>query len=339
MSIDITRFDADDRIDREQWDDHVRTSRGGTLFHTFDMLELIERHASADLYPFIGYKGQEPVGVFPVFELSKGGISAAFSPPPRMGIPSMGPAPLNDGHLKRRKAERRLRRFVEGCLESIDERIGPRYSRVCTSVGVDDPRPFTWNEFDASPRHTYVLDIDREPEDLKQSFSKSLRRYLDPDGDDAERFRIEERGTDAIEFIHEQVTARYEAQDRTYTVPLEFLLEAYETLPEGRLRPYVGAVDGDLASGILVFEGPSTIYYSAGGGKPDVDYPINDLLHWRIIRDARDRGIERYDLCGANTERICTYKSKFNPDLVTYYEVERGTPVMNAVSSLYRRLR
>lgn len=336
MSIEITQFDADERIDREQWDDYVRRSRGGTLFHTFEMLELIEHHASADLYPFIGYKGQEPVGVFPIFELRKGGISTAFSPPPRMGIPTMGPALLDDGNLKQRKAERRMRRFVDGCLEAIDERIGPRYSRIATSVGVDDPRPFAWNEFDVSPRHTYLLDVDRDPDDLKQSFSKSLRRYLDPDD---ERYLIEERGTEAIEFIHEQVAARYEAQDRTYTVPLEFLLDAYETLPEGRLRPYVGEVDGEVASGILAFEGPSTVYYSEGGGKPDVDYPINDLLHWRIIRDARERGIDRYDLCGANTKRICTYKSKFNPELATYYEVERGTPVMNAVSSLYKRLR
>lgn len=337
MSIDITQFDADDRIDREQWNDYIRRSRGGTVFHTFDMLELIERHASADLYPFIGYKGQEPVGVFPVFELRKGGISTVFSPPPRMGIPMMGPAPLNDGHLKQRKAERRIRRFVDGCLELIDERVSPRYSRVSTSIGIDDPRPFTWNDFDASPRHTYVLDIDRDPEDLKGSFSKSLRRYLDPDEDD--RFRIEERGEEAIEFIHEQVSARYEAQDRTYTVPLDFLLEAYETLPDGRIRPYIGEVDGETVSGILVFEGSSTIYYSEGGGKPDIDYPINDLLHWHIIRDARSRGIETYDLCGANTKRICKYKSKFNPELATYYEVERGTPVMNAVSSLYKRLR
>ncbi|WP_207589619.1 GNAT family N-acetyltransferase [Halomontanus rarus] len=334
MTIEIDTIDASER---EQWNEYVDQSAAGTFFHRYDVLEVIERHASAELYTLVGYKGQEPVGIFPIFEIRKGGISTAFSPPPGLGLPFLGPAHLNENKLKRRKLEKRRKRFIEGCLEWLNEASGPRYTRICTSTAYDDPRPFSWNDYDTTPLHTYLLDINRDEEQIKSSFSKSLRRYLDPDDDEAARFSIEEGGTDAIRFIHDQIQSRYEAQGRQYRVPLEFLIELFDTLPDGHVRPYVGTVDDERTSGIIIFEGRSTIYYSEGGGKPDIQFPINDLLHWRIIRDAVDRGIETYDLHGAESPRISEYKSKFNPELQTYYELEKGTPLMNVVSNLYKR--
>ncbi len=332
MSIEITEFDT---ADRDEWNELVSRSAAGTFFHHYDVLEVIEKHASARLYPLVGHKGQEPVGLFPVFELRNKGITMAFSPPPELGLLFMGPVTLMHDGLKRRKRERRRRRFVEGCLDVIEERVNPRYYRFCTPVGYKDPRPFTWNEYEMSPLHTYRLDLERDTDEIKRSFSKSLRRYLDTDEDN--RFVVEEGDQDAIQFIHEQVTARYEAQDKTYSVPLKFLTDLYEHSADGRVRPYIAHVDGERVSGIIVLEDESTIYFSEGGGKPDVDFPINDVLHWRIIRDAREREIETYDLYGANTPRICEYKSKFNSDLATYYEAEKGSLVMSTAVKLYKK--
>lgn len=333
MSIDVTALEDE----RETWNGYVDRSDTGSFFHRYELLQAAARHSSATLHPLVGYKGQEPVGVFPAFEIRKGGVSTVFSPPPRLGLMFQGPATIENPQLKQRKLERQRKRFIEGCLDWLEDRVDPRYYRICTPVGHDDPRPFTWNEYETSPRYTYRLDIDQEPEAIKRSFSKSLRRYLDPD--DEERFTIEEGGEEGIRFIHEQVRARYDAQDKTYTVPLDFLLDLYETLPDGSVRPYVATVDGERASGILLYEDDSTCYYSEGGGKPDVDFPINDLLHWEIIRRARERGVTTYDLYGANTPRICEYKSKFNPELQPYYEAEKGSMLMETAAKLYKRYR
>ena len=333
MSVEIDTFDE---ADAEEWDHIVRRADNGTVFHEYEMLRAMERHSSSSLHALVGYKGQEAVGVLPVYEIRKGGVGTAFSPPPRLGIPYLGPLHICDQPLKQRKLERRKRRFVEGCLEWIDAEIGSRYYHLVTVVDYDDPRPFTWNEYDVTPYHTYTIDIDRPESDLLDSFSRDLRSSI---RSDEGRCRIEDRGEAGIEFIHEQVNSRYEAQDRTYTVPLEFLLECYRTLPDGSVRAYVGEVDDEWVSGILVFEDDSTVYYSEGGGKPDVDFPINEFLHWHIIQRARANDVETYDLCGANTPRICGYKSKFNPDLRTNYEIEDGTLLLRAASSLYRRIR
>jgi len=66
---------------------------------------------------------------------------------------------------------------------------------------------------------------------------------------------------------------------------------------------------------------------------------MNDLIHWRIIRDAIDEGYTTYDLVGANTERLCRYKSKFNPALRTYYSMTDGMTGMNTAAKLYRKFR
>lgn len=332
MSVDVSRFDDD----RETWDRYVNQSPQGSIFHRYDVIEIFENLSGGEFHLLIGHKGQEPVGLFPVLELRKLGMSMTFSPPPRMGIPYQGPIHLNVTKLKQRKRERRMEQFVEGCLEWCERELEPRYTHVRTQTRYEDPRPFMWNEFSTNPRYTYHLDISRDPDEVKTSFSKSLRRYLDPDEN---RFEIELQGADGIRFVHQQMTARYNEQGLNYVVPLDLLLDLYSNLPEDAVRPYICLVDGEREGGIVVLRDSDTVYFQEGGGAPDVDYPINDLLHWRIIEDAHDVGLSRYDLAGANDPRLCSYKSKFNPELTQYFTFEKGTPLMNMAVSAYKKIR
>lgn len=333
MSIEVEFFDSDG----DEWNDLVDRSSQGSLFHRHEFLNVVENNCDGDLHRLVGYKGNEPVGLFPLYDLTKAGLTAAFSPPPRMGIGFQGPILLNHEKLSQRKFERRHRRFITGCVERIEDEVDPRYYRFLTTSRYDDPRPLAWNDFEITPQYTYILDISGETDELKKSFSKSLRRYLDPD--DLDRIDIEEEGIEGIRFIYEQISARYEAQGRTYSVPLEYLIELYRDLPDGHVRPYVGRVDGDRAGGIIILEDDDTVYFSEGGGKPDVDVPVNDILHWEIIKDSKRRDVRYYDLYGANIPRLCKYKAKFNPEMVTYFEAERSRPLMKVLSKAYRVLR
>ncbi|MFC7115375.1 hypothetical protein ACFQH2_11060 [Natronoarchaeum sp. GCM10025703] len=79
MSVEIELYDGDDR---ERWNRHVDQSPQSTPFHRYEALEVLADASGTELYPMVGYKGQEPVGLLPVFVLSKGPVAAAFSPPP-----------------------------------------------------------------------------------------------------------------------------------------------------------------------------------------------------------------------------------------------------------------
>jgi hypothetical protein len=329
MAIEVRELSGD----QETWERCIDRSPQSTVFHRHAYLDLIEEHSDLSVRYLTGYKGEETVGALPLFVERRGPATLVYSPPPQFGTAYMGPLLLNHEKLSRRKGERRQRRFVNNCVEWAGEEIGPAYTRVRTSVDYDDPRPFQWNDFDATPRWTYVLDLDSDAESLKQSFSKSLRRYLDPDPDVP--VDVDVGGHDEIDFIYEQIRARYEAQDRNYPVPKSFLHDVYDALGPEFARPYVGRIEDELAAGILALRDDTRSYFWQGGGKPDTDYPINDLVHWRIIRDGIESDIDGYDLYGANTERLCKYKSKFDGSLREYYELEKDS----LISKMYKVLR
>jgi len=64
--------------DSEAWNNIVENSPQGTIFHTWKWLKIVEKHTNSKLYPIIGYKGTEPVGVYPLFFVKKKGIRLVF---------------------------------------------------------------------------------------------------------------------------------------------------------------------------------------------------------------------------------------------------------------------
>jgi len=332
---DGVRVELADEDDRESWDDWVARSPQGTVFHRLAALDVQAEHSGTTLVPLVGYKGEEPVGVFPLFAGSKAGVAAAFSPAPGLWIASLGPALLHFGKLKRRRAEKRHRRFVGAAFEWVDAAIDPKYAHVSAGPRYPDPRPFEWQGFSVRPRHTYVVDLSRDAETLLESFSSDARRNVDTDRDD---YEIAVEGVDAVERIVGQVRDRYEQQGETFTLPTEAALDFYRGLPEGVVRPYVCRVDGEFVGGMVVLADGDTIHRWQGGAKHDCDVPVNDLLDWRIIREGSADGYRRYDMEGANEQRLCDYKAKFAPDVVPYYQMERGHPGVRLGSKLYTRL-
>ncbi|SDQ96508.1 lipid II:glycine glycyltransferase FemX [Natronobacterium texcoconense] len=332
MSVDVRVATADDL---ERWNGYVERSPQGRLWHEREALEVQADHADATLHPLIGFKGQEAVGLFPVFEIDKRFVTTVFSPPPHLRVPYLGPAFLNMGKLKQRKRERRRLAFVDDCMEWIRSELGPKYSHVRTATGFADARPLEWNEYEASPEYTYVVDLERDREDLLLSFSSDARSNVRNADDDA--YEITVGGRKEIELIMEQVRNRYESQGVDFRVPDEFVLDLHERAVGGEIRPYTLRVDDEFVGGILAVEYGDTTGRWLGGVRTDteVDLPTNDLLDWTIMEDGLDRGLAGYDLVGADNRRINRYKAKFNPELRTYYSLEYGSWGMRQAASIY----
>ncbi len=333
MSVEVRRATGQDR---ERWDGLVERSPHGTPFHLQAFAEVVTKYTNTTYIPLIGYKGQEPVGLFPTFHTTRGPVRAVFSPAPDLNITYQGPAMVNIGKLKQRKVDRRHRQFIQGCLDHLDESIDPSYVHVRTGSTYLDTRPFVHNEYDASVGHTYVVDISPDEEDLLSKFSRDARQNVTAEYDGVE---IKEAGTTAVRTIHEQVRKRHKQQDEPFDVPAGFVIDLFKQLPEGTVRPYVCRIDGDIAGGIVTLELGETIYRWIGGSKHDADAPVNDLLDWAIIRDAKARDVTRYDLVGASEPNIAKYKAKFAPTLELYQQLESGTTLLKTAANLYKRVR
>lgn len=330
MTIDVDRV-----TDSGEWNGLVDRCRGATPFHRHEFLATAAEYSGATLYPLVGYKGHETVGLFPVFGLRKGPVAAAFSPPPDLKMTYLGPALLNVEKLSQRKRERRNRRLVEACLAAVDDDVGPRFANLRTSYRYADPRPFLWNDYDPTPRYTYVVDVDGDLDDLLMAFSRDARTNVRTD----ESYEIREAGPEASADLVERIEARHAEQDVGYDLPPAFVADLHERLPPDVFRTYVCEHRGEVVGGRIVLADCKTAYAWQSWADHDADVPAADVLHWRVIQDAAAAGLAEYDLVGANDPRLSNFKAKYAPDLRCYTVLRRGSAATNALAGLYDRFR
>lgn len=57
----------------EEWDKLVESSPHGTI-STWRWLKIAERYTNSKLYPLIGYRGTEPIGIYLLFLVKKKGV-------------------------------------------------------------------------------------------------------------------------------------------------------------------------------------------------------------------------------------------------------------------------
>jgi hypothetical protein len=333
MGIEVTH--ADD-ADLERWNSYAERSPHGTAFHRLEALETLAEHSGTELHTLIGKKGQETVGIFPVFEKTTAGVTTVFSPPPRLLVTYLGPALLNFGKMKRRKAEKQHGRFVDGALEWMDEELDPHYTHITTPVGYEDLRPYRWAGFEATPGYTYRVDLLDDHDEMLSEFSSDARRNVTNTDADAYEIVTYEGDVDAVKRIRNRVEDRYDEQDKEYLLDEDFVVDLARRMPE-HVRPVEIYADDEFAGGMITLDDGDTVYRWQGSVRFDVDVPANDLLDWHIMTDAVERGRTQYDMVGANTKRLNEYKSKFGPRLVAYHNLERGGPVMKAGAALYKR--
>lgn len=334
MSIDV-RLATDDDLDR--WNSFVDRSPHGTPFHTLECLDVLAERSNADLYRYVGYKGQELVGVFPLFLKERGPVTVAFSPPPDLKVTYLGPVLMHKPGAKTRRAERQNRRFVQAVLDTVDETHAPSYYYVKPASRYVDARPFVWNDFEPSVSYTYHVDLTVGEDALFDAFSSDARRSVRDCRDvDCE---VVEGDKDTIRWFVPRLADLHDDRDASFDITADFLVELYERLPDDALHVYEARVDDEYAGGWVVLESEDTMYYWQAYARRDTGVGVNDYAIWNMMQDAMDRGVERFDLVGANRLNLAKYKAKFAPELVTHQELERGTRTMKLASSVYQRIR
>jgi hypothetical protein len=327
-----------DRIEEasspEEWNNILGRSHHATPFHLAECLQTCAEYTGTSCHLYIGYKGQEPTGVFPIFELQKGPFTAVFSPPPNLKIPYLGPAVVMPDGMKRRKCERWTRSFVDAVVEHIETELRPQYSQVRTSPKVTDERPFLWNDYSETLRHTYVVTLPDSDQDIEGSFSSDARRNTTADHPG----ELIEGDVESVERILGTVTARHADQDIAFGLDPSFVRALYDRLPDDCMRTYVYQHDGRFLGGDILFEYDDTVYGWLGAGDLSVDIPVNDILYGSLLRDAHQRGFERYDMIGADNPRLSSYKAKFGPDLESYTSLVRCGVTGQMAARLYKQI-
>lgn len=307
--------------DSSIWDDFIDRSPYGTIFHKWGFLETIEKHTGYTLLPYGMYVKDQLVCIFPAFLKSNYGVNIILSPPPRTGIPYMGfvmSSEYND--LTQNGKEVRLKDIVQGITGKLDE-ISPVYVSFQLIPELNDIREFKWNDYSVDPLFTYYLSTDVPLEDISKGFSRSTKSIISKIRNN--RFNMEIKESNDLSLFSELLSKRYEEQGMRFPiVNMEYLADLIRLYPDNIKLYYVYGGNGNIAGSSLAILYKDKVISWLGTPKPDVSLPVNELLFWEFIKIAKNRN-SKFEIGGADTQRLCSFKSRFNPSLETNYRVFR----------------
>ena len=320
----------------KNWNALIEASPYGTIFHTLDWLRIAEKHTNSKLYPLIGLKGEKIIGLFPIFYEEKGPLKMVFSPPPKVGIPYMGPVLLDYEKLKQEKKESLIVNFVAGVDKYIQNIFKPHYTYFTLPPGLIDCRPFKWLGYQAKPVYSYLLDISVGLSDLESDFSIQARRNVKKAEKD--ELNLELGSEEELELLYNRLYDRYAKQGRNIPISKGYLLDVFNRFfPENFKVFVVWLRDEIVSSGVKLCYKDRIIDWI---GQPKTTMrTANDFLHWGVMKWGFEHKFSYYEILGANTQSICQFKSKFNPCLELYFEIKKSTITGIVAEKIYRKVK
>jgi hypothetical protein len=312
--IQVSTMD-DSRI----WDDFVDQSPYGTLFHKWGFLKTIEKHTGYKLLPYAVYDEEDLVCLYPSFVKTNYGMNVILSPPPRTGVPYMGfvlGADYDD--LTQSGKEKRLKEITKLTTEKIEE-LSPIYTSVQLTPSFNDIREFKWNGFSVEPLFTYYIPTETSLDEILKGFSRSTRRLIK--GIKNNKYNMEMTESDSIAPFCQFLSKRYEEQNLKFPIEsTEYLEDLLELYPDNIRLFYVHDENNDIIGSNIVVSYKNKVISWLGTPKPEVDLPVNELIFWELIKLSK-KNDSIFEIGGADTEHLCSFKSRFNPLLETNYRI------------------
>lgn len=305
--------------DRDTWDTFIDESPSGLLFHKWDYLHLTAKHTKSTLLPYAVYNGDEPICVFPLFYRRIHGINAVFSPPPLTVIPHLGCVMSGKfGGFKQSKKESLLGMAARSIQEEILN-LSPNYLSIAFVPEFNDIRHYLWDRCDARVRYTYTIDLERPLEEIWSNLHYKLRNKLKRAAKAG--LRLERSGDVAT--LHRLISERY--RDPSLDIPpikrdyLEDLVHAY---PD-RIGIYSLCDAQDETVAVVAVHEYKRFLLWMGTPRIETVHAGNEYLQWLLIERAQAEGYRTFENMGANNPDLVFFKSRFNPDLTMYFEIEK----------------
>ena len=306
--------------DKQEWDMFVDNSYNGMLFHKWDFLKTVEKHANTKLVTCGIYKGDTLVALFPFFIMKNGFLKFIFTSPPKAMMTYSGVVLSKDfGELKQNKKEG----IMEGIVNSINQilaEISPDFFYTILTPGIEDVREFKWNSYEISPSYTYVLDLTKPINGIWSEFKNTTRKKIKKIENNA-NITIEK--VERADIIYSLLKDRYAEQGlHSPVLSNRYLNELIRAYPEN-IEAYVAKdIDGEVLTGKLVIKYKDRYINWIGDMKTE-DASLQDYIMWKFIEKAKSEGYTVFDFGGANTKRLCAFKAKFNPRLELYFSITR----------------
>lgn len=282
-------------ISPEEWDSRIQAYPTTLVYHESAWLDYLEKSHHGRRVLLACKNGQETVGYFCGMTVRKGPFRILGAPFRGWWTANMGPI-AHPGHFDAAAFLRALDRycratkvhFLELCCDWLDR-------DALEGAG-----------FTAIADVTHSMPVGTA-EQMWSGMYKTTRNYVRR----AEKsgVRIEEAHDESVVLeFYEQLKAVFAKQHLAPSHPVEWLLNMWSCVqPKGGLIG-LRALHGErcIATYLLACD-ERVMWGLATASWPDaLDLRPNELIHWRAIEMAVQRGLKRYDFCGGGS-----YKKKY----------------------------
>jgi lipid II:glycine glycyltransferase (peptidoglycan interpeptide bridge formation enzyme) len=326
--------------DQELWDEVVRYSDEGTIFHTWKWLKAIEKHNvkkicsrsyNGRLYPLMVWEKDKIVGLMPIFFYNSKIYKISCSPPYGIEYLYLGPV-INklEKPLKSRKKQNIFYQFHKTVDNFLKNELKSNYIRIISSPGLSDPRPFYWSGYQVVPQFTNIIPL-RDGEkclwenlshDARNSINKAKKNGITVEMGSREDIDVLIKLLDTRDRMHSERTIISDILNDFFPRDLTCLIAKKDgkVLTGFLLVLYKKKVTGWIGTPKVVSEGISPNY----------------LLQWECLRWAGNNNFDFFENLSANELSTFPFKSKFNTEIIPYYQLKWFSPLPRLVESVYR---
>ncbi|MFX4263311.1 GNAT family N-acetyltransferase [Pelotomaculum propionicicum] len=298
--------------DQALWDKFVDESPYGLLFHKWDFLHIIEKHTGYQLLPYGIYKGDLLIAVFPLFYKKIMGLKTLFSPPPMSSVPYLGFVMYQEyDSLKQDRKEEYLNIVAEDVNSEL-ENISPNYIFISLDKSNFDTRPFIWRGYNQDTHFTYVVDLNRELDDIWNSFNSLLRKNIRK----GRKLGLEILPDSDASNVYSMMKERYREKGMNVAiVSAQYLQDLLECFPN-ELKCYSVYAKGaeKAVQTNIIYDYKRCIMWIGGMSTGDL-IGVNDYFVWEMIQRAKAAGYKDLEYLGANVKNLCKNRCFYNPSL------------------------
>jgi hypothetical protein len=318
--------------DKTLWDDFVDENPYGLLYHRWDFLKLAEKYSGYKLRPYGVFKGEELLGIYPLFYKRTNGMKTIFSPPPGRSIPYLGFLVSGEyDKLKQSKKESFLNSFLED-VELEIKKYSPDFMLIYTVPNFLDMRFFKWNNYFVAPEFTYVLNLKMPLEEIWNSFHKDLRRDIKQ----ADSFGLEIKTSNDLSIFYERQEKRFREKAASFSINLNYFQDLFDAFPDNLKIYYIYDDKGEAIAASISQEYKGRFLGWMGLAKTAGH--ANEFMIWKLIELAKSKNLAKFEIAGANVRAQCQFKSKFNPCLELSYHIRRRNALGKVAEWTYGNL-
>ena len=305
---------------KKEWNEFVHHN-GGTIFHTYEWSEILEKNYKTSRKLLGFFEHGELKAAIPLYYHKKGIFTIVSSP-------LLHSTPYG-GFIGEERYVSKAVSHLEEYLKKVDV--------INMRTMVSTPDVYSGHGYDVEEKYTYYLPLrGRTEEEIWMSFRGRCRRAIRKG--EKNGVVIRDLRDDDIDRYYEMIEMTYEKWNIPPPLKKQHLIDVLNTFPrEENVKALVAERDGIVLSGAVFLIYNSVVYYWDGCSDPEYyKYSPNNLLHWELIKWALQRGLDTYDMVGANMESIARFKESFSPVLKTYYDVTKVfNPLAKAGKKLY----